>query len=142
MTFTRDLRRIQTAVYRKYFETDTTGLTIERLLVLEYLARAGAVYQTEIGRECVIDRSTMGPLLKGMSDSGIVEVNRDEENRRAKLVTITPKGAKAMKTARDDLESAEVFVMRLIDRDQTPLRRHIHNLSKMLSATVQVDSRG
>lgn len=141
MTLTRDLRRIQTAVYRKYFESDTIGLPIERLLVLDYVARTGAVYQTQIGRECAIDRSTMGPLLKAMSNSGLVEVNRDEEDRRVKLVTITAKGMKVMKTARDDLESAEVFVMRLIDRDQIPLRKHIHTLSNVLDAT-QVDSRG
>lgn len=141
MTFTRDLRRIQTAVYRRYFETDTTGLNIERLLVLEYLARAGAVYQIEIGRECVIDRSTMGPLLKVMADNGLLEVARDEENRRAKLVTITPKGAKVMQTARESLEAAESAVLDA-GVHGTAARRSVGFLSKAILTLAPVDSRG
>ena len=76
------------------------GLTTALFGVLNVLAaRAGAIQQ-ELGSAMGIDPSTMVSLIDQLESAGLAKRRPNPKDRRARLVSITPKGRRLLQRAR------------------------------------------
>lgn len=70
------------------------GITPEQAQVLMVLSSKGAMSQKMIGEITIQDPATISRIIARLEDSGMVKKAGSVKDRRATLVTITPKGAK------------------------------------------------
>jgi DNA-binding MarR family transcriptional regulator len=80
------------------------GLTGRMIGVLAAAAELAPTTQQRIGERLRVDRTTMVALIDNLETSGLVERRIDPNDRRSKLVHITPKGQKALA---DGLEASK-----------------------------------
>jgi MarR family transcriptional regulator, lower aerobic nicotinate degradation pathway regulator len=79
---------------------ESIGLTPASFAVLNLLGKRDGMIQQEIGRAIGIDPSTMVALLDGLEGAGLVTRTPHSSDRRARVVTVTPKGRKALERGR------------------------------------------
>jgi DNA-binding MarR family transcriptional regulator len=107
---------------------ESVGLTPPLFALLNVLgARRGAIQQ-EIGQAMGIDPSTMVSLIDQLENAGLAKRRTHPKDRRAREVSITPKGRRALERARGLAARVEDDVLRGLsaaERDQllTLLRR-------------------
>jgi DNA-binding MarR family transcriptional regulator len=90
---------------------DSIGLTPALFGVLNVLgARDGAIQQ-ELGSAMGIDPSTMVSLIDQLESAGLARRRPHPEDRRARQVSITPKGRRLLQRARDVAVEAEDEVL-------------------------------
>ncbi len=78
----------------------SVGLTPALFALLNVLgAREGAIQQ-ELSSDMAIDPSAMVKLINELEDAGLAERRRRPGDRRAWLVTLTPKGRRTLQRAR------------------------------------------
>ena len=65
-----------------------------------------------------IDPSTMVSLIDGLEDAGVVERRPHPKDRRARLVTLTPKGRRLLKRAREVAFEVEDEVLQRLTGSQ------------------------
>lgn len=70
------------------------GLTFGQPKILEYLLENEGVCQKDIAQDCEIEKATVGSILDGMEQIGLVERKRKEGDRRSLFVYLTPAGKK------------------------------------------------
>jgi DNA-binding MarR family transcriptional regulator len=88
------------------------GLTTALFGVLNVLAvREGAIQQ-ELGSAMGIDPSTMVSLLDQLESAGLAKRRPDPRDRRARQVSITPKGRRLLERARKKALESEDEVLR------------------------------
>jgi DNA-binding MarR family transcriptional regulator len=80
-------------------------------------AREGA-NQQELGSALGIDRSTMVSLIDQLEGGGLAKRRPSATDRRARVVTITPKGRRTLKRARQLLSQAEDLVLAGLGREE------------------------
>ncbi|NML93225.1 MarR family winged helix-turn-helix transcriptional regulator [Novosphingobium olei] len=81
---------ILTRAYRPLL--DELGLTYPQYLVLLVLWERAPRAVGEIGQQLFLDTGTLTPLLKRMEAAGLVNRQRDAEDERRVIVSLTPKG--------------------------------------------------
>jgi DNA-binding MarR family transcriptional regulator len=90
----------------------TVGLTPPLFALLNVLgAREGAIQQ-EIGQAMGIDPSTMVSLIDQLESAGLAKRRTHPKDRRAREVSITPKGRRTLERARGLAAHAEEDVLR------------------------------
>jgi MarR family transcriptional regulator, lower aerobic nicotinate degradation pathway regulator len=90
---------------------DSVGLTPALFGVLNVLgARDGAIQQ-ELGSAMGIDPSTMVSLIDQLESAGLARRRPHPDDRRARQVSITPKGRRLLQRARDVAFEAEDEVL-------------------------------
>jgi DNA-binding MarR family transcriptional regulator len=91
---------------------ESIGLTPALFAILNYLqAREGAIQQ-QIGSAMGIDPSTMVSLVDQLERAGLAKRLPHPHDRRARAVSITPKGRQALNRARDLAKEVEGNVLR------------------------------
>jgi DNA-binding MarR family transcriptional regulator len=91
---------------------DAVGLTPPLFALLNVLgARRGAIQQ-EIGQAMGIDPSTMVSLVDQLEAAGLAERRTHARDRRAREVSITPKGRRVLARARELATRVEDDVLR------------------------------
>jgi len=85
-------RRYQAAEH--HFAALGLNHTEARLLAL-LLRAGGAATQEELSNMLIIDRTNAGRAMKKLEQEGFIERRKDETDKRANNVHITPKGKKA-----------------------------------------------
>jgi DNA-binding MarR family transcriptional regulator len=91
---------------------ESIGLTPARFGVLNVLgAREGAIQQ-ELGSAMGIDPSTMVSLIDELESAGLAKRRPHPQDRRARQVSITPKGRRLLQRARKMAFEAEDEVLR------------------------------
>lgn len=100
------------------------GLT--QYLVLGMLAAVGARSQQELSDGLRTDRTTMVGTVEALENAGLVARERNPQDRRAYIITITDAGRAALAAA-DALE--EEFFSRLTGAERTQL---VNLLTKIL----------
>jgi DNA-binding MarR family transcriptional regulator len=91
---------------------ETVGLTPPLFALLNLLgAREGAIQQ-EIGQAMGIDPSTMVSLIDQLESAGLAERRTHPKDRRAREVSITPKGRRTLVRARGLATQVEDDVLR------------------------------
>jgi DNA-binding MarR family transcriptional regulator len=82
--------RAMTGYYRPLL--DAIGLTYPQYLVMLVLWERGDVTVTGIGQALQLETGTLSPLLRRLETLGLVRRNRQVDDQRSVLVTLTPAG--------------------------------------------------
>lgn len=82
-------RAIRDAYDARFAELD---LNLTQASLLVFLHEAGPLKQTQLARRLGLGRAATGALIDQLEGRGLVERQADPADRRAWLVTITPKG--------------------------------------------------
>lgn len=74
------------------------GLTESQLGVLEVVLHLGPLCQHEIGDKLLISRANVTLVVDQLSDRGLVQRQRDEDDRRRMRVSLTREGRRRIET--------------------------------------------
>ncbi|MFF2509074.1 MarR family winged helix-turn-helix transcriptional regulator [Streptomyces sp. NPDC058067] len=85
----RQLGQLHTRLWHEQVHQDLTG---PQFTVLGLLQMHGPMDQGTLGTLASLDKSTAAPLLERLKRRGLVELTKDDKDRRRKLVTITGTG--------------------------------------------------
>jgi DNA-binding MarR family transcriptional regulator len=110
-TALRRATRRMSLIYDSYIAQ--CGLKTTQCAILGYISRAGAPTMGELADELVLCRSALTHNLAPLERDGLVTVNPNPDNRRVRIVRLTPKGVAKLQestmlwqTAQDRFESA------------------------------------
>jgi DNA-binding MarR family transcriptional regulator len=128
------------AVIRAYGPVlDALGLTYPQYLVMLVLWEAeGPLPVGELVRALHLDTGTLTPLLKRLVQQGLVERNRDPQDERRVLITLTSAGRDLRSRAVDVPQ--QVFGRCDIDADTTRVLRD--SLAQVMRGLEQADRTG
>ncbi|MFJ8546046.1 MarR family winged helix-turn-helix transcriptional regulator [Streptomyces sp. NPDC093586] len=85
----RQLNQVHNRLWYELVHQDVTG---PQFTVLSLLDAHGDMDQGTLGALARLDKSTAAPLLERLRRRGLLEIARDESDRRRKLVRITEEG--------------------------------------------------
>ena len=111
---------------------ESVGLSPALFAVLNYLRANDGAIQQEIGSAMGIDPSTMVSLIDTLERAGRVRRRPRPRDRRAREVSLTPKGRRTVGRARDLAAQVEDDVLRGLSR--TERRQLVALLRKALAA--------
>ena len=95
------------------------GLNGRDLAVLSAVASGEPLSQLEVAARLRVDRTSIGDLLDGLEERGLVERRRSAEDRRRNVVVLTTEGESTFKAAeRIRLEVEREFLAPLRDGDR------------------------
>jgi DNA-binding MarR family transcriptional regulator len=77
-----------------------TGLGVNQFSILARLGLVGPSTIQDLARLLVMDRSTLGHLLRPLEKRGFVKLEVSQEDRRSRMVALTPAGKAAVAKAR------------------------------------------
>lgn len=106
-------------------------------LVLVAVAEGQARSQLDLARRLTIDKTAMTYLLDALEEQGLVRRKPDPTDRRARSVTITPKGQRALQRARERLAVTESTVLGALAADEAAAFRSL--LSRVAQGLEQRD---
>lgn len=93
------------------------GLGVNQYSILSRLNRTGASTIQDLARLLVMDRSTLGHLLRPLEKRGFVKLEVPEQDRRSRMVALTEAGKAAVAKARPLWAAAQRRFERTFDRD-------------------------
>ncbi|MGA4837349.1 MarR family winged helix-turn-helix transcriptional regulator [Streptomyces sp. G45] len=85
----RQLNQLHTRLWHEQVHRELTG---PQFTVLSLLQTRGAMDQGTLGALARLDKSTAAPLLERLHSKGLVDITRDDSDRRRKVVRITESG--------------------------------------------------
>src|SRR5215208_2816808 len=112
------------------------GLTVKHFGVMTFFryeseadGARSTLSQQAIGEQLRIDRTTMVALIDDLEHAGYVKRERNPDDRRAYVITLTARGKKAQARAEEAIDAdALKFFGRLSDAEQQQLRRLLEGL--------------
>lgn len=111
------------------------GLGPRQFGAVSILADEGPLSQQRLGERMGVDRTTMVALVDGLERSGLVERERNPEDRRAYALRATPRGRRVLERAAAAAEQAEAeFLARIPAQDARRLKRTLRRLIAEQSA--------
>lgn len=90
----------------------SSGLRITQLAVLVMVAVSDLPQVTELAEELVMDQTTLSRNLKPLERQGLIEISPGED-RRTRVVSLTPEGEKALAQALPLWEKAKAKLGKL-----------------------------
>ena len=84
-----------------------TGLGVNQFSILARLRLVGSSTIQDLARLLVMDRSTLGHLLRPLERRGFLKLDVSEEDRRSRLVALTEAGKAAVANARPRWAAAQ-----------------------------------
>jgi DNA-binding MarR family transcriptional regulator len=141
----RDIARIVEAVVYLYTESRRVtkelarafGLTGPQVTVLKMLEGFGALSLSDLSARMSARNSTITGIADRMERDGLVERQRDEEDRRVVRIRLTQRGKELAREI--PVESMEVFaaaLRSLDDEERQSLRRILRRLSDRVAREV------
>ncbi len=122
----RRAQQLHLAVWLRDVSAETTSVQFAALTVLDQ--RPGAS-QRELGRVLDLDRSTIADLVTRMVRRGLIERERDTDDRRRNVLQLTPAGHDELAYLRPRVEAIEPTLtagLRPSERDE--LRRLLYRI--------------
>jgi DNA-binding MarR family transcriptional regulator len=83
------------------------GLGVNQFSILARLSRVGPSAIQDLAGLLVMDRSTLGHLLRPLEKRGLVKLEMSEQDRRSRIVTLTHAGKAAVAKARPRWAAAQ-----------------------------------
>jgi len=83
------------------------GLGVNQFSILALLSLVGASTIQDLARLLVMDRSTLGHLLRPLEKRGFVKLEVSEQDRRSRVVALTPAGKAVVAKARPRWAAAQ-----------------------------------
>lgn len=98
--------------------------------ILRLLQNVGPMTQVELGQHMLIDKATMVRMIDGLEELGFAVRKEHAVDRRAKVLSITPKGAKILDKIREARIDAEERVLAPLDaKERAEFKRLINKLA-------------
>jgi DNA-binding MarR family transcriptional regulator len=102
------LRQAARRVTRVYADAlAPAGLGVNQSSILTRLSLAGPSTIQDLARLLVMDRSTLGHLLRPLEERGLMKLEVSEQDRRSRMVALTPAGKIAVAKARRHWAAAQ-----------------------------------
>jgi len=105
------------------------GITLWQLAALAELGDQGPAAQNELAAGLALDPSDMVRLMDGLLADGLVARDRDPADRRRYRISLTPKGKKALATARAVVREVEKATLQPLTAAE---RATLHRLVTMI----------
>lgn len=125
----RRATRAITSLYDRMLES--IGLTLPQLSLLRQLKRAGPLSVTRLAVVVGLERTTLGRNLRPLEQRGLVESVASEIDARERVVQVTSRGERAMKSAAPLWRNAQQAVERGLGRERLEL---LHEILDKLAA--------
>ncbi|WP_137872894.1 MarR family winged helix-turn-helix transcriptional regulator [Rhodococcus sp. Q] len=121
-------------VRQQYAETLAgLGLLPNHHAILSILNELGPCHQKELAHRVVVDPGDIVAYLDGLQKPGLVSRERDPEDRRRQIVTITPAGLRRLRDADAALDELEQSVFGVLAaRDRVTLAKLSSRLAESL----------
>lgn len=112
-------RRTSSAM-RKDFEKAVDGLGVGQVsfAVLSVISANPDIRQGEVGRMLDIQRANMVTIIGDLTKAGLVQRGRDETDRRAVTLSLTPQGDDLLATSLRRIEAREAKALEGLDANQ------------------------
>lgn len=138
-----DVSRLRRTIVDKALRP--SGITRSQWWVLSNMVGAGndGVMQTELAKQLDIGKVTLGGLIDRLELAGLVRRQGDPEDRRAKRVIVTPKGARLLSEIQSVAEQVDDEIMTGISKvDVTRAEAVLQKMKQQLIAMDAVPSSG
>ncbi len=106
---------------------DELDLTYTQYIAMMVLWERKAVTVKELGKCLFLDSGTLTPLLKKMEAKGLISRNRDQEDERSLIVTLTEEG-EALKDLALEVPGKMSQCVRLAPEEAAELYRLLYKL--------------
>lgn len=113
-------------------------MTTGQFAVLAVLQADATLDQSSVARAIGLDKVTVSLLLRGLEARGLVHRRPDLENRRRRVLTLTPQGKELMRRSRAPTEAAYECLMAPFDAQE---RASLLQLLQQLVSTLEPCSR-
>ncbi len=102
-----------------------TGLRSTQLSILAEISQAGRQAPTlsELAQSLVLDRSALGHNLRPLERDGLIRMEPGQEDRRQRLVVLTPQGKRALSTAGKLWHQAQAQFFAVYGKEKADLLR-------------------
>ena len=125
----RRATRVVTSLYDRTLEP--SGLTLPQLSLLRQLKRAGPLSVTRLAVVVGLERTTLGRNLLPLEQKGLVESVASNIDARERVVQVTSRGDRAMKSAAPLWRNAQQLVEQGLGRERLEV---LHELLDRLAA--------
>lgn len=105
------------------------GLTLARFRVMRLLAANDKPTPTRLSADLGVTKATVAVLLKELSDSGLVQIVPNPNDRRSQLLSLTAAGSKRLNEATDGVRLIEKQLGRKAPRQVVELANRLARLS-------------
>ncbi len=109
------------------------GLSLNQYAILSRLERLGPKTLQELADTLVMDRSTLGHLLRPLDERGLLSISPSAEDRRQRIIALTEAGTALVLAARPLWAEAEQQFQRLYGVDQA---RDLRSALKQVTRTT------
>ena len=132
----RRAQQLHLAVWLRDVSSETTSVQFAVLTVLEQRVRAS---QRGLGRALDLDRSTIADLVARMVRRGLIERERDTDDRRRNVLQLTPAGREELTHLRPRVEAIEpTLTGGLTPTERDELRRLLYQILEHAAARETV----
>jgi DNA-binding MarR family transcriptional regulator len=126
-------------VYRESTE-ELLGISLKQLAALAYLRDHSSPSQQAVSEALCLDANNCVLLLNELESAGLAERQRDPDDRRRHLVTITPAGYEALDRAEEAQQSVEDDVLAALNPAKREMLRQL--LHEALEGTARSSGPG
>ena len=104
--------------------------------------QAGGVRQAEVCARMASDPNTIAALVERMQADGLIKRKTDPTDRRARLISLTPKGKRTYAKARPVAVQLQEEVLEVIPANERErLLEHLEILADACQASLQSDAK-
>lgn len=115
----RRLQQIAVAVFME--ETQGFGITPVQYAALQAVEREPRIDQRTLARTIGFDTSTIGSVIDRLEARGLMQRNTHPEDRRVRLLTITPGGQQLLQEADPSVMRAQERMLQPLTPEQRPI---------------------
>lgn len=133
------LRRSARRSATSWATTVTTGLTVVQYAALIVVAELETCDQQTLGNRVGIDKATGTYLVDRMIETGLIATRTDPENRRRKLISLTPAGERILQATIPEARQAHAMMTARLTESE--LAHLIHLLSRLAGVTDPASER-
>lgn len=110
----RRAQQLHLALWNREVSIDVSSVQFAALAVL---ARRPGISQADLGAELDLDRSTIADLVERMVRNGLVARAQSDEDRRRKVLTLTPEGVSTVRELRPAVDRVEGLLLESLTPD-------------------------
>jgi MarR family transcriptional regulator, temperature-dependent positive regulator of motility len=122
----RRAQQLHVAIWLRDVSAETTSVQFAALTVLDQRPRAS---QRDLGRVLDLDRSTIADLVMRMIRRGLIERERDADDRRRNALQLTRAGGDELARLRPRVEAIEpILTGGLTPSERVELRRLLYRM--------------
>ena len=113
------------------------GVTADQFVLLASLAEAEALTQQDLARRLSSDASTVWAMLALLEERGLVVRAAHPRDRRARCVSLTPKGSRAFERMKEASEGIRTRILKALEPEQVDQLKNL--LASVTSAMADLE---